>query len=84
MAVPLRCRLTGCDLDECGVCRRCGTTRDAKHQWIDAERREPCYERKVCERCNAEHQKPDHDWTPSGRVGAQGPELKCARCNLSI
>jgi hypothetical protein len=88
MSVPMRCRLTGCDLNECGVCRRCGSEKNASHQWKAAERTEPCYELKICERCGAEHKKPDHDWVPTGAGAAlaevQGPELKCSRCGLVI
>ena len=84
MAANLRCRITGCDPDECGVCRRCGSAGSANHKWVVAERREPCFELRVCERCNAERQKPDHDWTPAGADGVQGPALKCSRCRLTI
>ena len=83
MAKPLRCRMTGCDLDPCGVCRRCDTEQDAHHTWKDAERERPCYGKEVCETCEREREKPDHDWTPG--VNALGEtSLKCSRCNLEI
>ena len=74
----IRCKITGCDLDECGVCRRCGGHKNASHRWKEAERDRPCFARQVCERCNAMHERPDHDWesTPTG--------MKCRRCNFAI
>lgn len=78
MASSLRCRITGCDLNECGVCRRCGKVENAQHEWKEAPRERPCFPREVCERCNEEREQPDHDWEPS----PQG--LKCSRCGLSI
>jgi len=76
--MSVRCKITGCDLDECGVCRRCGAQKEAKHQWKEAERDRPCFPRQVCERCDAKREQPDHDWepTPNG--------MKCSRCNFSI
>jgi len=84
MTLTMRCRITGCDLDGCGVCQRCGGERQAHHQWTDAEREKPCFRRKVCERCGKERQNPDHDWEPAGVSVTGEPELKCARCGLSI
>lgn len=78
MASSMRCKITGCDLDECGKCRRCGDESKANHDFKSAERDRPCFTHEICERCQTEREQPDHDWgtTPHG--------LKCTRCNLSI
>ena len=78
MPRPMRCRITGCDLDECGVCRRCGSESQAHHQWQDRERKRPCFRLEACEVCGQEREQPDHDWEPVG------DNLKCTRCGLSI
>ena len=78
MPASIRCRITGCDLDECGVCRRCGDASKAEHRWQEATRNEPCFPRWVCERCGKERQQPDHDWE------TVGDNLKCRRCRLTI
>lgn len=80
----LRCKLSGHDLNECGACRRCAAEVEPQHDWQDAERKEPCYQRRVCERCGREHQSPDHDWQPVPPTGVQESALKCSRCGLSI
>jgi hypothetical protein len=82
--MSVRCRITGCDLDECGVCRRCGDESKASHQWSDADRTNPCFSRRVCDRCQAEESQPDHDWQMSESPGPDGSALKCARCGLAI
>lgn len=84
MAVSIRCKITGCDLDECGVCRRCGDASKESHQWAEAERQKPCYRREVCQRCDTEREQPDHDWETSPSPGADGINLKCTRCGLVI
>lgn len=78
MASSIRCRLQGCDLDDCGVCRRCGDAGKAEHRWQEADRVRPCFRRTVCSRCGKEKEQPEHDWdpTPGG--------LKCSRCGLAI
>jgi len=78
MSRSLRCRITGCDVDPCGVCRRCGAASGAGHAWKEAERTRECYRRSVCERCDRERERPDHDWEPT----AGG--LRCSRCGLAI
>jgi hypothetical protein len=84
MASSLRCKITGCDLDPCGVCRRCGSEAEAKHQWEEAERERPCFPRKVCSVCGAERESPDHDWEMTTGVSQDIPVLKCRRCGMSI
>lgn len=76
----LLCRVTSCDLDDCGVCRRCGSESLSRHEWKEAERNRPCFRRKVCSGCRKENEVPDHDWQTSGASS----QLKCARCGLSI
>lgn len=76
--MSVRCKITGCDLDGCGVCRRCGSQKQAKHQWKEAERKRECFPRQVCETCSAQREQPDHDWEPT----ATG--MKCSRCGFSI
>ena len=61
MSSSIRCRITGCDLDECGVCRRCGSDRQAEHDWHEIERERPCYRRMSCSRCQAEREQPEQD-----------------------
>ena len=78
MGSSLRCKVTGCDLDECGVCRRCGSEKKATHQWENAEQNRPCFNREICAVCGQEREQPDHDWD----AAPQG--LKCTRCGLSI
>ena len=84
MASSIRCRVTGCDRDDCGVCRRCGDDRGAKHAWKEASRSKPCFPRMLCERCQAEKESPDHDW----QIGAANPQgdvtMECSRCRLRI
>lgn len=84
MSRSIRCRLSGCDLDDCGICRRCGDESRANHQWSEAERKEPCFTREVCDRCRVERQQPDHDWQMSESPGPTGVSLKCSRCGLVI
>lgn len=84
MAVSLRCRISGCDRDACGVCRRCGDSSESNHAWKEIERDEPCTRRSVCERCEAERRQPDHDWQSRPAKNVDGVELKCARCGLAI
>ena len=87
MAKSMRCRLTGCDRNECGVCIRCGSEKDVAHKWVDAESEDRCIQLKRCERCDAEKKKPDHDWEPTGKpdpTGIGGPELRCSRCGMVI
>ena len=78
MGSSIRCRLKGHDLDDCGVCRRCGDEGGAQHRWQDTERERPCFKRKVCETCEKEQESPDHDWESTDG------DLKCSRCGLSI
>jgi len=84
MASSLRCKISGCDLDECGVCRRCGAESAAKHSWRAADRERPCFDRKVCERCGKEREIPDHDWESTVGLTPDVPALRCTRCGLSI
>jgi hypothetical protein len=79
----MRCKVAGCDRDECGVCRRCGSERDVEHHWKDVGRERACFRRKVCARCETEKESPDHDWVPSPNAIGE-IELKCGRCGLSI
>ena len=83
MASPLRCRLTGCDPDPCGVCRRCGSAKDTSHVWKDAERDLPCFRKEICETCGRQREQPDHDWEPGG-AATGGTSLVCSRCGLKI
>lgn len=83
MGSSLRCKVTGCDLDDCGVCRRCGSEKEATHEWSEVERTRPCFKRSVCDRCQAEREIADHDWETTGS-GPLGIELKCSRCGLAI
>ena len=78
MGKGLRCKLAGCDRNECGVCRRCGDQEGADHAWIEVERDEPCYRKEACDRCSEERAQPDHDWQ------SIGGDLQCARCALKI
>ena len=82
--MSMRCKITGCDLNECGVCSRCGDESKANHQWSSGERSNPCYNREVCDRCAAERDQPDHDWQPGDTPGPAGIALQCARCGLKI
>ena len=88
MSSSMRCRITGCDLNDCGVCRRCGSVKNANHKWKDSERNKPCFQRKICERCGEERLSPDHQWemseAPATGAGIHGPDLKCGRCGLTI
>ena len=84
MPSSLRCKVTGHDLDECGICRRCGSESEANHEWKEAaERNRPCFKLSVCERCQTERETADHDWETS-TGGPQGIVMKCTRCGLSI
>ena len=74
----MRCKLTGHDLDACGVCKRCGEAKGSQHQWKAAEREQPCFKREVCERCETERQQPEHDWQ------MENANLVCSRCGLKI
>ena len=78
MAKGLRCRITGCDRNACGVCRRCGDHQGAEHEWIEVPREEPCYRLESCTRCEEQRAQPDHDWQPVD------DDLKCSRCALKI
>ena len=82
MGTSVRCRLTGCDRDPCGVCKRCGDEQGAAHDWQDGERQDPCYRHEVCSRCSNSRDQPDHDWNPV--VTAAGTNLSCSRCGLEI
>lgn len=82
MASSLRCKVSGCDLDECGICRRCGSESKANHAWTDADRTRPCFVRKACERCDAEKESPDHDWEMT--KGEVQDTLTCTRCGMAI
>lgn len=84
MARTIRCKVTGCDLDDCGICRRCGDSSKARHSWAAAESENPCYRRETCDRCGATRDQPSHDWEPSSQVGPDGVALKCSRCGLTI
>jgi predicted Fe-S protein YdhL (DUF1289 family) len=84
MSKSLRCRLTGCDTDDCGVCRRCGHAAGERHDWQPAESENPCYIREVCSRCEKERHQPDHNWESSPSPGPDGVTLKCSRCGLTI
>ena len=78
----LRCKMTRCDLNDCGVCRRCGEGQ-ASHDWVEAERDHPCVHRKRCTRCDASQEKPDHDWdTKTG--GVDGIQMTCTRCGRTL
>jgi hypothetical protein len=83
MSSSIRCKVTGCDFDDCGVCRRCGAERETHHDWKEAERKRPCYELKICDRCGTEKESPDHDWdsstSPAGEI-----QMTCKRCGLAI
>jgi hypothetical protein len=83
MASSIRCRITGCDLDDCGICRRCGSESEAHHEWKEAERARPCFKLEVCERCDREKEIPDHDWEASPGL-VDDINLKCSRCGMSI
>jgi ribosomal protein S27AE len=82
----IRCKLTGCDLDPCGVCKRCGDTSAAAHDWTDVERERPCFKQQQCTRCGETKEMPDHDWvpTPMDSPDGTGVELRCGRCGLKI
>ena len=82
----IRCKLTGCDLNECGICKRCGDTSAAKHAWQDVDRKRACYKRAECSNCHEFQESPDHDWTstPSESGDGTGIELKCSRCSLKL
>jgi hypothetical protein len=79
----LRCKLTGCDLNECGICRRCKSEEQGSHDWADVERERPCFAQKRCTRCDAEQETPDHDWESRPGV-VEAIELVCTRCGLKI
>ena len=79
----LRCKLSGCDLDDCGVCRRCGSNEQANHDWKELERRRPCYRLRSCTRCDEEMELPDHDWEPKPG-GPDGIQMLCSRCGQKI
>ena len=76
--MSLRCKVSGCDLDPCGICRRCGSEKEASHAWQEAERTRPCFKRQVCQTCEVEREQPDHEWDST----ATG--LKCTRCGFAI
>ncbi|MHC4925544.1 MAG: hypothetical protein ACYTG4_15925 [Planctomycetota bacterium] len=80
----MRCKITGCNLDDCGVCRRCGSEAKSEHAWKEIEREKECFGLKVCERCGKRHETPDHDWAPTGGSVAGDIELRCSRCGLAI
>jgi hypothetical protein len=84
MAKTIRCKVGGCDLDKCGVCRRCGSEAQAQHQWQEAERHRPCFALKICELCKTEKETPDHDWETVEGAMPGTTNLKCKRCGLSI
>ncbi len=79
----LRCKLSGCDLDDCGICRRCGSEDKAAHDWAEAERERPCFKLKRCTRCETTTEVPDHDWVSKpGLVDAI--DLVCSRCGFKL
>ena len=82
----IRCKLTRCALDDCGICKRCGDRSAANHDWRKVERDRPCFERSECSRCGEVHESPDHDWapTPADSPDGTGLVLKCSRCGLNI
>jgi len=84
MASSIRCKIAGCDLDKCGVCRRCGSEVKAHHQWKEVERQRPCFDLRICELCKTEKESPDHDWEPIAGAMDGTTNLKCNRCGLSI
>lgn len=79
----LRCKLSGCDLNECGICRRCGSEEKAEHDWTDVERERPCMKLKRCTRCDTTHETPDHDWEAKPGV-VEDIELTCSRCGMKL
>ncbi|MDX1389002.1 MAG: hypothetical protein R3344_07415 [Acidobacteriota bacterium] len=84
MGSSLRCKVTGHDLDECGICKRCGSEDNAGHDWKEAaERKRPCFKLSVCERCGSDREIADHDWQMS-EGGPQGIMMTCSRCGLKI
>jgi hypothetical protein len=79
----MRCKVSGCDLDPCGVCLRCDSEAKARHDWQDVDRERECYAKRVCSRCQRERESPDHDWSTS--TGPAGDlQMKCSRCGLAI
>ena len=85
--MSMRCKLTGHDLNDCGVCKRCQDASEAKHDWAEQERERECFKRSVCTRCGEIQEKPDHDWTPTPAehdLDGSGIEMKCSRCGLKI
>ena len=79
----MRCKISGCNLNPCGVCRRCNSEAEAKHDWQAAERERECYAKQACSRCGQNRESPDHDWDTT--IGPAGdPVMKCTRCNLRI
>ena len=79
----LRCKLSGCDLDECGICKRCGSEDKAAHDWADVERERPCFHLKRCTRCEKSAETPDHNWEAKPGI-VDDIELTCSRCGLKI
>lgn len=79
----LRCKLSGCDLNDCGICRRCGSMADAAHDWHPVERERPCFKLKRCSRCDETAETPDHDWEAKPGV-IEDIEMTCTRCQLKI
>ena len=79
----LRCKLSGCDLDECGICRRCGSEEKAAHDWAEVERERPCFKLKRCTRCEKTTEIPDHDWVSKPGV-VDAIDLTCSRCGFKL
>jgi hypothetical protein len=79
----LRCKLSGCDLDECGICRRCKSEEQAAHDWNEVERERPCFRLRRCTRCEKTTETPDHDWEAKPGV-VEDIEMTCTRCGLKI
>lgn len=79
----LRCKLSGCDLDDCGICRRCGSKEQVSHDWVEIDRKRPCFRLKRCSRCDEEADIPDHAWE-ARPGGPDGIEMICSRCGHKI
>ena len=85
MPSSLRCKVTGHDLDDCGVCRRCGTEAEPNHEWKETTpRKRECYRLEVCARCEQEKEIADHDWEQVPGKIPDTMDLKCSRCGLQI
>jgi len=79
----LRCKLSGCDLDDCGICKRCASEDGAEHDWAEVERDRPCFKLKRCARCDKTAETPDHDWVSKPGV-VDAVDLTCSRCGFRL